>query len=251
MTWTGGYRCDERSGRRRPRPGGLPRRGAGVLRSTLRSSVIPRPTTSARTSSLGPRMVTRPSSTGLANCNASSPPPASPACTFPPSTAAEGSATPMPQVIEQELRRYDAPSLRPLGIGMHLAVATLLASGSEAQKRRYLPALISADEQWCQLFSEPDAGSDLVSLRTPGRPRRRRMGGRRAEGVVVVRRQRPFRTVARPHRPGCPEAPRRHHDVRPPDGRRRGSRFVRSSTSPAGCTSTRSSSKGCDSVPTP
>ncbi len=70
------------------------------------------------------------------------------------------------QVIEQELRRYDAPSLRPLRIGMHLAVGTLLASGSEAQKKRYLPALISADEQWCQLFSEPDAGSDLVSLRT-------------------------------------------------------------------------------------
>jgi alkylation response protein AidB-like acyl-CoA dehydrogenase len=70
------------------------------------------------------------------------------------------------KVIEEEHRRYDAPSLRPLGIGMHLAVATLLAAGSEAQRQRYLPALISADEQWCQLFSEPDAGSDLVSLRT-------------------------------------------------------------------------------------
>jgi alkylation response protein AidB-like acyl-CoA dehydrogenase len=70
------------------------------------------------------------------------------------------------KVVEEEHRRYDAPSLRPLGIGMHLAVATLLASGSEQQKQRYLPALVSADEQWCQLFSEPDAGSDLVSLRT-------------------------------------------------------------------------------------
>ncbi len=70
------------------------------------------------------------------------------------------------KVIDAELRRYDAPSLRPLGIGMHLAAATLLASGSEEQKRRYLPSLITADEQWCQLFSEPDAGSDLVSLRT-------------------------------------------------------------------------------------
>lgn len=68
-------------------------------------------------------------------------------------------------VLADELRRVDAPSLRPLGIGMHLAAATLLASGSEAQKRRYLPALIRADEQWCQLFSEPDAGSDLASLR--------------------------------------------------------------------------------------
>jgi alkylation response protein AidB-like acyl-CoA dehydrogenase len=70
------------------------------------------------------------------------------------------------RVVDEEHRRYDAPSLRPLGIGMHLAVATLLASGTEEQKRRYLPALVSADEQWCQLFSEPDAGSDLVSLRT-------------------------------------------------------------------------------------
>jgi alkylation response protein AidB-like acyl-CoA dehydrogenase len=70
------------------------------------------------------------------------------------------------KVVEEELRRFDAPSLRPLGIGMHLAVATLLGSGSDAQRRRYLPPLIAADEQWCQLFSEPDAGSDLVSLRT-------------------------------------------------------------------------------------
>ncbi len=69
-------------------------------------------------------------------------------------------------VVEEELRRYEAPSLRPLGIGMHLAAATLLAAGSEEQKLRYLPPLIRADEQWCQLFSEPDAGSDLVSLRT-------------------------------------------------------------------------------------
>jgi alkylation response protein AidB-like acyl-CoA dehydrogenase len=68
-------------------------------------------------------------------------------------------------VVADELRRFDAPSLRPLGIGMHLAAATLLASGSEAQKRRFLPALVRADEQWCQLFSEPDAGSDLASLR--------------------------------------------------------------------------------------
>lgn len=72
------------------------------------------------------------------------------------------------KVVENVMMRFDCPSLRPLGIGMHLAKATLLASGSEDQKRRYLPALISADEQWCQLFSEPDAGSDLVSLRTRG-----------------------------------------------------------------------------------
>jgi alkylation response protein AidB-like acyl-CoA dehydrogenase len=70
------------------------------------------------------------------------------------------------KVVTAEHRRFDAPSLRPLGIGMHLAAATLLSSGSESQKVRYLPPLIRADEQWCQLFSEPDAGSDLASLRT-------------------------------------------------------------------------------------
>ena len=69
------------------------------------------------------------------------------------------------KIIEDELRHFDAPSIRPLGIGMHLAVSTLLSAGSEEQKIRFIPALIRADELWCQLFSEPDAGSDLASLR--------------------------------------------------------------------------------------
>jgi alkylation response protein AidB-like acyl-CoA dehydrogenase len=68
--------------------------------------------------------------------------------------------------VNDVMSRYQAPSLRPLGIGMHLAAATLMAAGTDEQKRRYLPPLVRADEQWCQLFSEPDAGSDLVSLRT-------------------------------------------------------------------------------------
>src|SRR5690606_36052421 len=72
------------------------------------------------------------------------------------------------RALEDELRRYDAPSLRPLRIGMHLVLPTLLHAGSEEQKLRYLPPLIRAEEQWCQLFSEPDAGSDLVALRTRG-----------------------------------------------------------------------------------
>ncbi len=70
------------------------------------------------------------------------------------------------KAVDEELARFDTPSLRPLGIGLHLAAGTILAAGTEEQKRRYLPPLINAEEQWCQLFSEPDAGSDLVSLRT-------------------------------------------------------------------------------------
>ena len=70
------------------------------------------------------------------------------------------------KVLEAELRHFDAPSLRPLRIGMHLVLGTLLRSASEEQKARYVPPLVRAEEQWCQLFSEPDAGSDLASLRT-------------------------------------------------------------------------------------
>ncbi|MFV0318499.1 MAG: acyl-CoA dehydrogenase family protein, partial [Microthrixaceae bacterium] len=70
------------------------------------------------------------------------------------------------QVVQDELARYGTPSLRPLRMGMHLALATLLRSASDEQKARFIPPLIEAREQWCQLFSEPDAGSDLVALRT-------------------------------------------------------------------------------------
>ncbi|MHB8594225.1 MAG: acyl-CoA dehydrogenase family protein, partial [Acidimicrobiales bacterium] len=55
-------------------------------------------------------------------------------------------------------------------IGINLAGPTLLAHGSEAQKQRWLAAILPAAELWCQLFSEPDAGSDLAAVRTTARP---------------------------------------------------------------------------------
>jgi alkylation response protein AidB-like acyl-CoA dehydrogenase len=67
--------------------------------------------------------------------------------------------------VMQELIRSGAP-MPPLVVNLVVAGPTIVRFASPEQKRRYLPPLLAGDEVWCQGFSEPDAGSDLASLRT-------------------------------------------------------------------------------------
>lgn len=109
-------------------------------------------------------------------------------------------------VLYQELAAHDAPRLVLAFVGIHHAASTLLAAGSEEQRRRHLPAILDG-EIWVQGFSEPEAGSDLAALRTTAR----------AEGDnFVVNGQKLWASGAL-HADWClllartdPEAPKRH-----------------------------------------
>jgi alkylation response protein AidB-like acyl-CoA dehydrogenase len=68
-------------------------------------------------------------------------------------------------IYNEELARVDAPPI--LGrAGVSLVGPTLMAHGTDDQRLRWMPRILGADDIWCQLFSEPDAGSDLASLST-------------------------------------------------------------------------------------
>jgi alkylation response protein AidB-like acyl-CoA dehydrogenase len=74
-------------------------------------------------------------------------------------------------------------ALQPVNrVGINLAGPTLLAHGTDAQKQRWLPGILTAADIWCQLFSEPNAGSDLASLQTRAQPVE---GGWRLSGQKV------------------------------------------------------------------
>jgi alkylation response protein AidB-like acyl-CoA dehydrogenase len=75
-------------------------------------------------------------------------------------------ATPLQQaIVADEMARKGAPPpINPLGIA--IVGPTIIVHGTQGQKERYLRKILTAEELWCQLYSEPNAGSDLASLRT-------------------------------------------------------------------------------------
>ncbi|MFZ1438935.1 MAG: acyl-CoA dehydrogenase family protein [Candidatus Microthrix subdominans] len=68
-------------------------------------------------------------------------------------------------VVAEEIAKAGAIG-PPGGLGLLLAGPTIIAQGTDEQKQRYIPTIVDGSEAWCQLFSEPEAGSDLAAIRT-------------------------------------------------------------------------------------
>ena len=72
----------------------------------------------------------------------------------------------MLRIVREDLGHYRLPTFGPNILGVGLAGPTIIAHGTEEHKERYLRKILTGEEIWCQLFSEPGSGSDLASLST-------------------------------------------------------------------------------------
>ena len=87
---------------------------------------------------------------------------------YPAGLGGQGLPRALQQAVDAEFTAAGAPGNNPekIGIGLGMAAPTILAFGTDEQKRRWLRPLWTGEEIWCQLFSEPGAGSDLAGLAT-------------------------------------------------------------------------------------
>ncbi|NIH81514.1 acyl-CoA dehydrogenase family protein [Amycolatopsis viridis] len=85
--------------------------------------------------------------------------------TWPKEYGGQGLTAAEQQIFDQEAANYDLPT-SVFRIGMGMCGPTILDLGTAAQKARHIPPLLRGEEIWCQLFSEPGAGSDVASLQT-------------------------------------------------------------------------------------
>jgi alkylation response protein AidB-like acyl-CoA dehydrogenase len=102
--------------------------------------------------------------------------------TWPAEYAGQGLGPLHQVVVNQEISRAGVPGLFDV-IGVGMLGPTVIAHGSEDQKQRHLGPLLAGEEVWCQLFSEPAAGSDLAAVQT--RARRQDDGSWRLSGQKV------------------------------------------------------------------
>jgi alkylation response protein AidB-like acyl-CoA dehydrogenase len=91
---------------------------------------------------------------------------------YPPGLGGQGLPRSLQSVVEAEFAAAGAPDNDParIPIGLGMAAPTILAFGTDEQKARWLRPLWTGEEVWCQLFSEPGAGSDLAGLATRAVP---------------------------------------------------------------------------------
>jgi len=85
--------------------------------------------------------------------------------TWPREYGGQGLPASAQKIFNDEAADFDVPT-RVVGIGLGMCGPTILAHGTDEQRERYLRPMLRGDEIWCQLFSEPGAGSDIAAVQT-------------------------------------------------------------------------------------